>query len=71
MGIGGIALWVMAGQNPGWTKTSKEILKIDPVTELQYPVYEKGFYPGVDFLAGTIVVGVGFMIGASFIRKKV
>lgn len=67
----GVGLWFQAGQNQGWTKTSKATERVEPVTGLVEQVYEKGFYPGVDFLAATGLVSVG-LFGASFlIRKKI
>ena len=46
-----LAWWTAAGMNPGWTKTSVATMEIDPVTGIEYPVWQKKFVPGVDLLA--------------------
>jgi hypothetical protein len=67
----GIGLWFWGGRNPGWTKTSRPIQHLDPVTEIAFTEYEKGFFPGVDFLGATALVSLG-LFGASFlVRKKI
>ena len=62
--------WLAAGQNRGWTKTSKAIQHVDSVTQLEYSTQEEGFYPGVDFLALALVLGAGFLGASLFIRTK-
>jgi hypothetical protein len=64
--LGTIALWLEGGANRGWTKTSVATMKIDPITQIEYPVWRKEFVPGVDFL----VAGIGLAIvlgGASLL----
>lgn len=66
----GVGLWVGKGVNVGWTKTSIAIMQTDPVTEIRYPTYKSGFYPGIDFLAMCLLLGGG-LYGASFaVRRK-
>lgn len=43
--------WAAAGMNPGWTKTSVATMQTDPVTGIEFPVWQKKFVPGVDLLA--------------------
>ena len=62
----GFGIWLALGAGLGWSKTSKTIMKTDPVTELAYPVYKSGFYPGADFLAAVAALGVVFF-AASFL----
>jgi hypothetical protein len=67
----GFGVWLWCGQNQGWTKTSKAIERVDPVTEIVFQEYQKGFFPGVDFLAITTLLALG-LFGSSFlVRKKV
>jgi hypothetical protein len=66
----GIAWWLVAGRNTGWTKTSVPIRELDPVTEIESTTYHKAFLPGVDFLAATLagagaLGAVGWMVGRS------
>ena len=50
-----ILAWFGLGANRGWTKTSLVIKKVDPVTEIEFTEYQKGFVPGVDFLAAGLI----------------
>jgi hypothetical protein len=59
-------LWVAKGANCGWTKTNIPHRTPDPVTGLTGISYEKGFVPGVDFLAGA-ALAAGVLAGASLV----
>lgn len=64
-----VAGWLVTGANRGWTKTSVTRWQKDPVTEIEGPVIEKRFVPGVDLLA----VGLGTALAlylASFFASK-
>ena len=67
--LGALGLWVKKGANRGWTQTNIKHEVPDPVTGLSGVRYEKGFIPGVDFLAGAAVVAAG-LAGISFLIKK-
>jgi hypothetical protein len=68
--LSGIALWAARGANTGWTKTGKEVRTLDEVTGIEGITYEKGFWPGVDFLGGALI-GAGVLAGGSLlIRNK-
>jgi hypothetical protein len=67
--LAGVGLWTLCGQNHGWTKTSKAVEQVDPVTEIRYPKEEKGFYPGVDFLVLATLAGAGLFAGSFLLRK--
>lgn len=67
--VAGIALWLWGGQNKGWTKTTRPVEEIDPVTELTKIKYQKEFQPGVDFLGMMALVGAG-LFGSSFLFRK-
>ena len=61
-----VGFWFFGGMQLGWTRTSETTMKVDPVTSLDYPVTEKKFTPGVDFL----VVGCGasgFLFAMSYL----
>jgi hypothetical protein len=64
-----VALWFFGGPNLGWTKNSVTHMVKDPVTELEGPVIEKRWVPGVDFLAGGLVLCV-VVLGSSFLFGK-
>lgn len=70
--LAGMAWWVAAGMNPGWTKTSVSTMETDPITGIEYPVWKKRFVPGVDLLiAGSgcaaALVGLSFL---PFLNRK-
>ena len=67
--VGGVAFWFLKGQNKGWTKTSKEIDRVDEVTGITSREYQPGFYPGVDFL-GTTTIGGIVIFGISFLFRR-
>jgi hypothetical protein len=67
--VGGLATWFATGHDKGWTKTIKTIPKVEPITGMPYQEEIKGFYPGVDFLAVTLVAGAG-LLGVSFLLRK-
>ena len=46
-----LAGWLALGANRGWTKTTVTRWQRDPVTEIDGPVVEKKFVPGIDLLA--------------------
>lgn len=62
-----VSLWVSLGGTLGWTKTSVEIKKIDPVTEIEYVEYENRFVPGVEVLA-LGVCGAVILFAVTLIR---
>jgi hypothetical protein len=64
-----VAFWFFSGPNTGWTRDSVMHLVKDPVTEIEGPVYEKRFVPGVDFLGGGLAVA-GLVVAASFFFRK-
>ena len=61
-----LSWWILAGRNPGWTKTSVSTMQTDPVTGIDYPVWKKQFVPGIDLLAvgngcAVVLFGVSFL----------
>lgn len=63
-----VILWIAAGMNRGWTKTSVPKKTVDPVTGIEGITYKKRFVPGLDFL-GLAVLGAGILTGISFLCR--
>jgi hypothetical protein len=68
LGVFCIALWFALGANRGWTKTTRTEMRKDPVTEIDFPVIEKHFSPGVELLGAGLLVSVA-LVGISFLFK--
>ncbi|MSU22038.1 MAG: hypothetical protein EXS30_11665 [Pedosphaera sp.] len=62
-------VWLFLGANLGWTKTSVTKWVKDPVTELDGPIIEKRFVPGVDLLAAAGLASA-VLFGISFVKTK-
>jgi hypothetical protein len=63
------AVWIAAGANRGWTKTSVPVKTVDDVTGIEGIEYRKHFVPGLDFL-GAMTLGTGILAGVSFFFRK-
>jgi hypothetical protein len=59
-----LLVWLALGPNLGWTKTSVVRWEHDPITELDGPVIEDRFIPGVELLAAALF-GAAVLFGAS------
>jgi hypothetical protein len=68
--IATLGFWLGKGAHPGWTKDRVTETKIDPVTELPYPVTQEEFVPGVDFLGMGLVAAGALFVGSLFVRRK-
>ncbi len=66
----GLGVWIVTGCHRGWSRTSLTRLEIDPVTELEFPVQEKKFVAGVDFLGVCLLAASGLAAVSFFARKK-
>lgn len=64
-----VFLWIDAGMNRGWTKTSVPKKTVDEVTGIEGISYESRFVPGLDFL-GLAVLGAGILTGISFLCRS-
>lgn len=49
-----VTLWIATGAHTGWSKNRIAIEKIDPITEIVYPVYQEKWILGVDLLVISI-----------------
>lgn len=67
--VAAVGMWLTAGANRGWTKTSVPVKKTDEVTGITVDDYQKRFVPGVDFL-GAALLGAGTLAGVSFLFRK-
>jgi len=65
----GIVLWLVLGANRGWTKTSVTHWQRDPVTEIDGPVIEKRFVPGIELLAAWLAANA-VLFGVSFLGRN-
>lgn len=66
MAAGSLLLWLVLGANVGWTKTTVTKWHKDPVTELEGPVYEPRFQPGVDLLAVSLLAAAAVFAASLF-----
>ena len=64
-----LAVWVAAGANRGWTKTSVPHKLLDEVTGIEGVTYERRFVPGLDFLAAALLVSL-LLGGIALIFRK-
>src|SRR5258708_31746027 len=62
----GLAVWAVLGFNRGWTKSTATRWVKDPVTEIEGPMIEKRFSPGVDLLAVNLCAAAA-LFGGSFL----
>jgi hypothetical protein len=64
-----VAGWLALGANRGWTKTTVTRWQKDPVTEIEGPVIERKFVPGVDLLAVCLGGAVALLLASLFISQ--
>lgn len=69
LAIGAIGFWVATGAHLGWSAMNIAHTTTDPVTGLTGVTYDKGFIPGVDFLAGSLLTA-GVLAAVSFLIKS-
>jgi hypothetical protein len=67
--LAGLAYWLAAGANTGWTKNRVAKRTVDEVTGIEAVTFEDRFVPGIDFLGGA-AVGAGTLLGLSFLFRK-
>jgi hypothetical protein len=64
-----VAGWLLLGANRGWTKTTVTRWQKDPVTEIDGPVVEKKFVPGLDLLAAGLAGALALFIVSQLVSK--
>ncbi|MGP8200892.1 MAG: hypothetical protein ACLQU4_15475 [Limisphaerales bacterium] len=67
--LGALAFWAVKGAHRGWTVTNIKHETADPVTGLTGVTYERGFIPGLDFLAAAALAAAG-LAGVSLLIKN-
>ena len=63
-------IWGVKGASKGWSATQVLVMKTDPVTEMEFPDWEKKLVLGVDFLAAGILAGLG-AFGAGLLAGRI
>lgn len=63
-----LAFWLGLGANRGWTTTTRTHMEKDPVTDLEYPVVQKHFSPGLELLGAGLFISAA-LAGISFAFK--
>lgn len=66
--IGTAGVWFALGGTLGWTKTTVDEMKVDPVTEIEYAVRHDQFVPGIEFLALGVAGAVILFAATLFVR---
>jgi len=61
--------WLALGANRGWTKTSVTRWQKDPVTEIEGPVVEKKFVPGLDLVVVSLGGALALFAASLFVSK--
>ena len=61
--------WLALGANRGWTKTTVTRWQKDPVTEIDGPVVDKKFVPGIDLLAVCLAATLALFVVSLFVSK--
>lgn len=63
--------WLLKGAHTGWTRSLESTIVMDPVTEIEFPVFSPVFVPGVDFILFTLLPSIFLIIVLSvLIRLK-
>ena len=65
-----LAVWLGTGAHTGWTKTKVTVMKVDPVTELEYPEMQDKFIAGVEVLGGGLLLSLALFGGSFAFRKQ-
>jgi hypothetical protein len=61
--------WLAFGENRIWTQTTVTRWQKDPVTEIDGPVVEKKFVPGLDLVAVCLTGALALFIASLFVSK--
>ena len=70
LAISCVSAWFFLGANRGWTRNSETRMEKDPVTEIEFPIVEKRFSPGLELLAGGLFVAAALAAASMFVRSK-
>ena len=64
-----LGVWLGTGAHTGWTRTEVTEMRVDPVTELEYPETTKQFVAGVEVAGGGLLLAL-LLFGGSFLFQK-
>ena len=64
-----LLVWLALGSNVIWTRTSVTKWQKDPVTEIEGPVIEKKFVPGIDLLVLGLAGALALFVASLFVSK--
>ncbi len=65
-----VGAWLLSGAHPGWSRTSVPVDKTDEVTGLTYREYERRFVPGIEVLAGGLVLAAGLGLAGWMLARS-
>lgn len=62
-----LIFWFSQGAHSGWSQTQVKVMQYDEITEIEFPVWEDRFVPGVEFLGAgvslaVVVAGLGLYL---------
>ena len=64
-----VSVWLATGAHMGWTQTQVTVMKLDPITEIEYPETRDKFVAGVGVLGAGLSAALA-LFGASFFFKR-
>lgn len=67
--LAALAVWLSTGAHRGWTQTSRVVVQQDEITGIDYPVREKTFVAGVEFVAAGLGVSA-LLAGAGYVTSR-
>lgn len=68
--LAALSLWAVGGFHTGWSQNRVPVQEVDPITEIEYTVYEERFVAGIEVLIGGILVGDALILGGIFLIRK-
>jgi hypothetical protein len=66
-----VSVWFVKGASTRWwTQNRVQVMTPDPVTEIEAPVWQEKFLPGLDFLGGGLGLATALAFASRFIRAN-
>lgn len=53
-----LIFWLSQGAHTGWSQTQVKVMQYDEITEIEFPVWEDKFVPGVEILGIGVFLSV-------------
>jgi hypothetical protein len=66
----GLGWWLAGGANRGFTRNQEQVKVLDEITGIEAIEWRQKFSPGLEFLGGAVVAGVGCWGAAWVLRKR-